>query len=61
VISVRNLAHRIGELERAYDVAPKTNPCEAILCALSCVVSWSTQALQGYTGLILRQLICNDL
>src|SRR5215216_1827691 len=27
----------------------------------SCVVRWSTQLLQGYTGQILRQLGCNNL
>ncbi len=32
-----------------------------VLCVLSCVVRWSTQALHVYTGLILRQLVCNNL
>src|SRR5215212_7604513 len=32
-----------------------------VRCALSCVVRWSTQPLLGYTGLILRQLGCNNL
>ena len=32
-----------------------------VLCVLSCVVRWSTQALHGYTGLILRQLGYNNL
>ena|SRR5215203_4968424 len=36
-------------------------PCLPVLCALSCVVRWSTQSWQGYTGLILRQLGCNNL
>src|SRR5215217_8453231 len=36
-------------------------PCLPGLCALSCVVRWPTQPWQGYTGLILRQLGCNNL
>jgi len=40
-------------------LALKANPLH--LCALSCVVHWSTQPLHLYTGLILRQLGCNNL
>src|SRR5215208_210670 len=41
-------------------VAEKTS-CQSLAESLSCLVRWSTQPLHGYTGLILRQLGCNNL
>ena len=44
-----------------YEEFGKEKPRLPVLCALSCVVRWSTQPLHLYTGLILGQLGCNNL